>query len=81
MQGLVRVKGAAGSTDHGAAAESLSRARSVVEELGGTLTLGQAPAPLAAQVGWTGAMTHEAVLTKRIKALFDPDSVLAPRCP
>ena len=81
VQGLVRVKGAAGSTDHGAVAESLSRARSVIEELGGTLTLGQAPTPLAARVGWTGAMTHEAVLTKRIKALFDPDSVLAPRCP
>lgn len=83
VQGVVRVGAAPGgvAADAGAAdaaASALSRARGEMEAVGGSLTLSQAPAEVAARVGWTGG---GAVLGNRIKALFDPASVLAARCP
>ena len=81
LQGVVRVKGSCQDIDPTMLAASLSRARSEMEARGGSLTLSQAPADIAARAGWTGALAETAGLTNRIKALFDPDSVLAPRCP
>ena len=80
VQGVVRVRadvvGAAAVA--AAAVGALSRARGEMEAVGGSMTLSQAPAEVAARVGWTGG---GAVLGNRIKALFDPASVLAARCP
>ncbi len=81
LQGVVRVKGWCRDADPDTLAKSLSQARGAMEALGGSLTLSQAPPEIAARVGWTGAGRGTAGLTDRIKALFDPGSVLAPRCP
>ena len=60
---------------------ALSRARGAMEAVGGSMTLSQAPAEVAARVGWTGGGGGGAALGNRIKDLFDPASVLAARCP
>lgn len=81
LQGVVRVKGSCPGGDLAALAEGLLRGRREMAAAGGTLTLSQAPAEVAARVGWTGGGGEERGLTSRIKALFDPDSTLAPSCP
>ena len=81
IQGVVRVKGSCGEGDLAALAEGLLRGRREMAAAGGTLTLSQAPAEVAARVGWTGGGGEEGGLTSRIKSLFDPDSTLAPSCP
>ena len=81
LQGVVRVKGSCPGGDLAALAEGLLRGRREMAAAGGTLTLSQAPAEVAARVGWTGGGGEEGGLTSRIKALFDPDSTLAPSCP
>lgn len=81
VQGVVRVRGSCCEGEFDALAEVLSRGRREMEASGGTLTLSEAPAELAARVGWTGGGAEEAGLTARIKALFDPNSILAARCP
>lgn len=81
LQGVVRVKGSCRGVDLDTLVKSLSQARGAMEALRGSLTLSQAPPEIAARVGWTGAGRETAGLTDRIKALFDPGSVLAPRCP
>ena len=87
VQGVARVRAAAGgglgadavATD--AVVGALSRAREAMEAVGGSMTLSQAPAEVAARVGWTGGGGGGAALGNRIKDLFDPASVLASRCP
>ena len=88
VQGVVRVKavpgGVAGAADTvaaDAAVRALSRARAAMEAVGGSMTLSQAPAEVAARVGWTGGGGDGAALGSRIKDLFDPACVLAARCP
>lgn len=81
LQGLVRVRASLPDIDPALLAETLSGARREMETLGGSLTLCQAPPEIASRAGWTGCRRETAGLTDRIKALFDPDSVLAPRCP
>ncbi len=81
VQGVARVRGSCGGGDLAALAEGLARGREAMEAAGGTLTLSQAPAALAARVGWTGGGGEGAGLTARIKALFDPNSTLAASCP
>ena len=81
VQGVARVKGSCGDGDLAALAEGLTRGREAMEAAGGTLTLSQAPAEVAARVGWTGGGGEGAGLTGRIKALFDPNSTLAASCP
>lgn len=82
VQGVVRARGSCSAVDSDALVASLSQARQEIEALGGSLTLSQAPPGIAARVGWTGGARGETTgLTSRIKALFDPEAVLAPRCP
>lgn len=81
VQGVARVKGSCRDGDLAALAEGLCRARREMEAVGGTLTLSQAPAEVAARVGWMGGGGEAAGLTARIKALFDPNSTLAASCP
>lgn len=81
LQGLVRVRASLPDVDPSRLAEALAGARREMEALGGSLTLSQAPPEIASRAGWTGSRRDTAGLTDRIKALFDPDSILAPRCP
>ena len=81
LRGLVRVKGSPSVEDSIALARTLARTRLAMEEAGGTMTLSQAPRELAARVGWTGSPGGHGTLTKRIKSLFDPRSLLSARCP
>lgn len=76
--GLVRVKGDFPRSRVDVVAECLLAAREAMEADGGSVTLSEAPRDLAARVGWTGAGGGAGGLTARIKALFDPDSLLAP---
>ena len=80
LHGIVRVKGSRVPDGVDALAAQLSRIRGEVEESGGTMTLSQAPAELAARVGWTGDGGNESELARRIKALFDPTSMLSAEC-
>lgn len=77
MSGLVRVKGGCAASRVDELARCLGSAREAMEAGGGTLTLSEAPRALAARVGWTGTEGGEGGIGGRIKALFDPDSVLA----
>ena len=81
LGGLVRVKGSPSGEGLPALAETLSRARLEVHEAGGTMTLSQAPRELAARLAWTGDPGSGGTLTKRIKSLFDPRSILSAGCP
>ena len=81
MCGLVRVKGGCAASRVDEVAECLGSAREAMEAGGGTLTLSEAPRTLAARVGWTGVGGGEGGLARRIKALFDPHSVLAAERP
>ena len=81
LQGLVRVRASLPNVDPARLAETLAGARREMETLGGSLTLSQAPPEIASRAGWTGSRRGTAGLTDRIKGLFDPDSVLVPRCP
>lgn len=81
LQGVVRVRASLPGADPGGLADTLTGARREMEALGGSLTLSQAPPEIASRVGWTGSRRETAGLTDRIKALFDPDAILAPRCP
>ena len=81
LGGLVRVKGSPSAEGLPALAETLSRARLEMHEAGGTMTLSQAPRELAARLAWTGDPGSGATLTKRIKSLFDPRSILSAGCP
>ena len=81
LQGVVRVRASLPGADPNGPADALAGARREMEALGGSLTLSQAPPEIASRVGWTGSRRETAGLTDRIKALFDPDSILAPRCP
>ena len=85
VQGVVRVRdrwgeeaGAASESDARAAREALRRAASAMERGGGSLDL-------SIRRPWAGAAPSRAapaaaasVVAARIKALFDPDNVLAP---
>ncbi len=80
QKGTVRVKAPAPD----ALAEWGSRLlqeRREMEKSGGSLTLTRGPGELAARAGWTGGLGSEGQLTRRIKALFDPMSVLSGLCP
>lgn len=82
MGGLVRVKGSCPASRMDEVVERLVAAREEMEVEGGSLTLSEAPRDLAARVGWTGAGgVGVGGLAERIKALFDPGSVLASECP
>lgn len=87
VQGVARVRAAPGGVVGADAAATdavvgaLSRARGAMEAVGGSMALSQAPAEVAARVGWTGGGGGGAELGNRIKDLFDPASVLAARCP
>ena len=81
LAGLVRVKGSPPADDPSALAETLSRTRLAMQAAGGTMTLSEAPRELAARVGWTGDAGGGGALTRRIKSLFDPGSILSPECP
>jgi len=81
MQGLVRVKGSCSNAAGDGLVEAVLQARRRMEALGGALVLSDAPADLADRVGWTAPTPGTAALANRIKDLFDPDRVLASRCP
>ena len=81
LGGLVRVKGSPPAEGPGVLAETLSRTRLEMQVAGGTMTLSEAPCELAARAGWTGDAGGGGVLTRRIKSLFDPGSILSPECP
>lgn len=83
LRGLVRVKGSCPPGRAEAVAGGVARARDRMEMKGGSLTLSEAPPDLAVRVGWTGAGGKGGAggLAGRVKALFDPDSILASRCP
>ena len=75
------MKGSPGVADADALAEILIGTRLAMEEAGGTLTISEARGELAARVGWTGGPDGGGPLAERIKALFDPRSILSARCP
>ncbi len=79
--GVVRVKTTAATAAPDEVVAGLRGARGRVEALGGSLTLGQAAAELAGRVGWVGRGGGAWAIMPRIKSLFDPHGVLAPRCP
>ena len=79
LGGVVRVKGSPVDDGMVELAAFLTRARREMEVVGGTMTLSRAPHEVAATVGWTGGGGKP--LAHRIKSLFDPGSVLLPRCP
>lgn len=81
LGGLVRVKGTPPAEGPAALAETLSRMRVEMQAAGGTMTLSQAPGELAARVGWNGDAGGAGALTRRIKSLFDPGSILSGGCP
>ena len=81
MRGLVRVKGSCAPGREREVAECLQRARAEMVGWNGSLVLSAAPREVVAGVGWGGEGGGGAGLTDRIKALFDPHSVLASRCP
>jgi len=81
MHGVVRVKGSPAPDRVDALTEAMSGTRAAMEEAGGTLTLSDAPREVAARVGWSGGVGEDGGLGARIKALFDPNSILSPRCP
>ena len=81
LRGVVRVKGSPAPGRVDALAEVMSRTRAAMEEAGGTLTLSDAPGEVAARVGWAGGAGGDGGLGARIKALFDPNSILSSRCP
>ena len=54
LGGVVRVKGLSGDDGIAGLAGTLTRARSGLEAMGGTLTLSRAPREVAEVVGWTG---------------------------
>ena len=81
LRGVVRVKGSPARDRVDALTEVLSRTRAAMEEAGGTLTLSDAPGEVAARVGWSGGVGDDGGLGARIKALFDPNSILSSRCP
>ena len=80
-RGLVRVKGSPRPDGLDALAELLLRTRAEMEAAGGTLTLSQAPARLAARAAWTGTPGDDGGVANRIKTLFDPDSILSAGSP
>ena len=81
MCGLVRVKGSCPPSRIDALSQRLSRAREEMEGLGGSMALSRAPRDLAERVGWTGTRGGDGSLAGRIKALFDPHSILSSECP
>lgn len=86
VQGVARVRAQPGwpvvaGSVAAAVVGALSRARGAMEAVDGSMTLSQAPAEVAARVGWTGGGGGGAALGNRIKDLFDPAAVLAARCP
>lgn len=78
LGGVVRVKGSVAGGGVAELAATLTRVRREIEAVGGTMTLSQAPREVAATVGWTGG---GGPLAEKLKALFDPRSVLSSRCP
>ena len=80
LRGLVRVRGSCAAGSEEAVAECLRRARAEMEDRGGTLALSSAPHEVAEGLGWVGAGGGGG-LTRRIRELFDPHSVLASECP
>lgn len=78
LGGVVRVKGSVAGDGVAELAALLTRVRREIEVVGGTMTLSQAPGEVAATVGWTGGGDS---LAEKLKALFDPRSVLSSRCP
>ena len=81
LGGVVRVKGTVTGDGMAETTATLTRTRCEIEAVGGTMTLSQAPREVAAAVGWTGGGGGGGSLAERLKALFDPRSVLLPRCP
>ncbi|MDE2655063.1 MAG: FAD-binding oxidoreductase [Gemmatimonadota bacterium] len=79
MRGLVRVKGSCAAGREEAVADCLVRARAEMEDWGGSLALSSAPREVVEAVGWVGAGAGG--VGGRIKALFDPHSILASGCP
>lgn len=81
LGGVVRVRGMSGGERAAGLAGTLTRARSGIEAVGGTLTLSQAPREVAEVVGWTGGGARAGALAAKLKSLFDPRSVLLSKCP
>ena len=81
-QGVARVAAdlpEGGVTD--AVVELIEAARTRIGMHGGSLLVSSAPGVDPAAIPWTGGPGREDVLAGRIKALFDPSGVLAPRIP
>ena len=81
MRGLVRVKGGGAPGRMAAVADCVARARAAMVDRGGSLALSTAPREVGAGVGWVGERGGAGGLNRRIKALFDPHSVLASEAP
>lgn len=79
LRGLVRVKGSCATGREEAVADCLVRARAEMEDWGGSLALSSAPREVVEAVGCVGAGAGG--VGGRIKALFDPHSILASGCP
>ncbi len=79
--GVVRVKTPAAPAGRDEVVAALAGARGRVEALGGSLALDDAAGELGRRVGWVGRGGGAGGIVRRIKSLFDPHGVLAPRCP
>ena len=80
MRGLVRVKGSCAPDRVAAVVECLVHARAEMVAWGGSLALSDAPREVAEGMG-LGGVGGVGGVGGRIKALFDPHSVLASECP
>lgn len=79
LQGAARVKAAEVPQDADSLVARLAETRGALEEMGGTLSVTSAPPALGDRIGWTREREDQALLADRIKALFDPQGVLAAR--
>ena len=79
LQGVARVKTVQAPEAPGVVAQRLAGARAALEEMGGSLVISRAPRAVGDLAGWARQPESHASLAARIKELFDPAGVLAPR--
>ena len=79
--GVVRVKGSPRSEEIDQLAGAVGQACAELHSWGGALSISQAPPALGARLDSSKADQVPALLTRRLKALFDPNSTFSYRCP
>lgn len=79
--GVVRVKGSPRSEEIDQLVGAVGQACAELHSWGGALSISQVPPALGARLDSSKADQVPALLTRRLKALFDPNSAFSHRCP